>query len=65
MAAKWRSMSDFKPDDFELVHIRYESGKVRPAWWTGQIWDSRVQITQSKVVAWKPIHTPTRPRREE
>ena len=60
MEDNWNTMKDFKPDEYELVNIMFDNDKIKPGWWTGQIWDARNKIIQNKVVAWKYQNKPYR-----
>ena len=54
----WNDALDTKPENYELVNVKYPGGKVRMAWWSGSQWDSVASETNQKILEWQKSAMP-------
>ena len=49
----WVSPDQFLPEEFEIMSIQTEEGKIKKGWFSGLAWDgSRVKRTD-KIIKWR------------
>jgi hypothetical protein len=43
------------PEEFDLVRIADEKGRIQNGWWTGNEWDYGIRKIQGDVWAWEKV----------